>query len=245
MERGSCPGGKNEVDIIVPVLNERESIEEFCLRIEKEGFANSLIFVDNASTDGTAEWIASIPSARLIRHSRNLGYGASIRDGLAASRGRKAVIIDADLEYPPEAIPELLLALETHPVVYGSRFLAETPPEMPRLRRLGNHVISAVFNLLFRQHTSDFYTGVKALRREAIDCLDLRQNGFEHVVEMGAQLVRAGFRIAEIPVAYRLRSRGTSKMKHIPETLKYIWYISLYRCGWKSSASGRRERGVR
>jgi hypothetical protein len=103
---------------------------------------------------------------------------------------------------------------------------------MPFLRRIGNRVVSRVFNLLFRQNTTDFYTGVKALRREALDCLSLRRDGFEHVVEMGAQLARAGFRIREIPVSYEPRARGTSKMRHLPELFKYVWFVLCYRLGF-------------
>jgi hypothetical protein len=88
-----------------------------------------------------------------------------------------------------------------------------------------------VFNLLFHQCTTDFYTGMKALRREAIDRLSLRQDGVEHVVEMGVQLARAGFRIHEIPVAYMPRSRGVSKMRHLPEILRYVWFIARYWLG--------------
>ncbi len=231
MQRARYHEREEDVAIIVPVLNEKDSVAEFYSRVEKTGFGASLVFVDNASTDGTAEFILSLPSVRLIRHDHNLGYGASIRDGIAAAHAAKIIIIDADLEYPPEVIPELLAALNLHPVVYGSRFLTGRPPAMPALRRIGNRVISAVFNLLFRQHTTDFYTGVKGLTREAISCLELKRDGFEHVVEMGVQLAQAGYCLHEIPVAYRLRTHGSSKMKHLPETLKYIWYISSYRLG--------------
>lgn len=219
------------VEIVVPVLDERETIAEFHARVERIGFASGLIFIDNASGDGTAEIIERLPGARLIRHDGNLGYGASIRDGLAASRAAKVVIIDADLEYPPEAIPELAAALDRHAVVYGSRFSSGPPHGMPFLRRVGNRVVTRVFNLLFRQSTTDLYTGAKALRREAIDGLRLTRNGFEHVVEMSAQLAAAGFRIHDLSVVYTPRSRGVSKMRHLPELLKCVWLIARHRMG--------------
>jgi glycosyltransferase involved in cell wall biosynthesis len=216
------------VAVVVPVLDERESIPEFYRRVSRLGYASSLVFVDNASRDGTAELVAGLEGVRLIRHERNLGYGASIRDGLAANRADRVVVIDADLEYPPEAIPDLLRALEQYPVVYGSRFLGSDPPDMPLARRWGNRLVSGLFNLLFDQSTTDFYTGVKALRREVIEQLALSRDGFEHVVELGAQLSRAGHRIHEIPVVYTPRARGRSKMRHLPEILKYLGYIAAY-----------------
>jgi glycosyltransferase involved in cell wall biosynthesis len=219
---------KHAVDVVVPVYNEEACVEEFYARVARLGFAESLVFVDNASTDRTLAILEQCSGVRIFRHQTNEGYGASIRDGLAASQAECVIIIDADLEYPPEAIPELLAALNRQPVVYGSRFLGTHQPDMPLFRRVGNRVISAAFNCLFRQHTTDIYTGMKGLRREAIRTLDLRQNGFEHVVELGAQLARAGYTIAEIPVTYTPRSRGVSKMRHIPETLKYVWYVTGY-----------------
>ena len=232
MQDSSRTAGPLAVEIVAPVLNERDSIEDFCVRVERIGYVGGLICVDNASSDGTLELLEKMPGVRVIRHNRNLGYGASIRDGIAATRSARVVIIDADLEYPPEIISELVAALDRHPVVYGSRFLSSRPPDMPLLRRLGNRIVSSVFNLFFQQSTTDFYTGVKALRREAIDCLRLSRNGFEHVVEMGAQLTRAGFHICEIPVSYEPRTRGVSKMRHLPELLKYVWFIARYRLGF-------------
>ncbi len=230
------------LEVVVPVLNEIESIGEFFERVERIGCASAIIFVDNASRDGTVEYLQGLPGARIIRHERNLGYGASIRDGLAATRAAKVIIIDADLEYPPEIIPSLSAALDTYAVVYGSRFLTAGAPDMPLVRRLGNRAVSSIFSRLFGQNTTDFYTGVKGLRREAIDRLHLVQNGVEHVVEMGVQLARAGYSIREIPVDYVPRSRGTSKMRHLPEMLKYLWFITGYRLGLDvRRGSGRRE----
>jgi glycosyltransferase involved in cell wall biosynthesis len=216
------------IDIVVPVLNESASVEEFYARVARLGLGKSLVFVDNASTDDTVQKIQRMPGVRLVRHATNEGYGASLRDGMLAGTAPRIVIIDADLEYPPESIPAMLTALERETVVYGSRFLGADRPDMPLFRRIGNRVISGVFNLLFHQHTTDFYTGMKALRREALSGIVLHQNGFEHVVELGAKLACEGHTISEIAVAYTPRSRGVSKMKHLPETLKYVWFVTRY-----------------
>jgi glycosyltransferase involved in cell wall biosynthesis len=216
------------VDIVVPIFNEEACVNEFYDRVARLGHADALIFVDNASTDGTLDILKPRPGVRIIQHVLNEGYGASIRDGIAASDAERVIIIDADLEYPPEAILQLLDTLDQHAVVYGSRFLAQKTPDMPLLRRVGNRVISSVFNLLFRQRITDLYTGIKGLRRDALCGLALRQKGFEHVIELSAQLARAGYQIYEVPVTYTPRSSGTSKMRHIPETLKYIWYVIGY-----------------
>jgi glycosyltransferase involved in cell wall biosynthesis len=222
------PQGARSVAIVVPVFNEEACVQEFYERVARLGYAESLVFVDNASTDGTVALLEGLPGVRVIRHAVNEGYGASIRDGIAACDAERVIIIDADLEYPPESIPQLLAALERDSVVYGSRFLQDRPPGMPLFRRVGNRLISGMFNLLFGQRTTDFYTGMKGLRRDALADLQLTQPGFEHVIELGVQLARAGHDIHEIPVIYTPRTRGVSKMRHIPETLKYLWYVTRY-----------------
>ncbi len=214
------------LDIIVPVFNEEESIDEFHDRMARLALADALLFVDNASTDGTVARITRHGS-RLLRHARNEGYGASIRHGIAASDGERIVIIDADLEYPPEAVPAIVVALDRHPVVYASRFLG-APPEMAPLRRAGNHVVSRLFNVLYRQHTTDLYTGMKGLRRAALPLGNLRRDGFEHCVELAALITLEGHRIHDIPVVYRPRQRGRSKMRHVPETAKLLAYLVRY-----------------
>jgi len=215
------------LDIIVPVLNEEASIDEFHERIARLGYAGAVLYVDNASTDGTIGRIER-HRARLLRHARNEGYGASIRDGIAATRGELIVIIDADLEYPPEAIPALIEALHTHPVVYASRFLGARPPDMPLARRAGNRAATALCNVLFGQRTTDLQTGMKGLRRSALPLDQLRRDGFEHTIELAALITLADHRIHEVAVEYRPRNRGRSKMHHVPEGVKLITHLLSY-----------------
>ena len=99
------------VDVVVPVLNEREMLPRFLDRVDSLGLPLHLIFVDNGSVDGTLECLTTRPEITVIAHGRNLGYGRSLADGLSASKADRVIIIDADGEYPPEAIP-LLLGLD-------------------------------------------------------------------------------------------------------------------------------------
>ena len=91
--------------------------------------------------------------------------------------------------------------------------------------KMRQRLISVVFNTFFRQATTDLYTGMKALRRDALDSLTLHRDGFEHVAEMGVQLAQAGHHIYEIPVKYAPRASGVSKMRHLRETVNYVWYV--------------------
>lgn len=213
---------ESAVDVVVPVLNEVEMLPAFLARAAALDARLNLIFVDNGSTDGTLDLLRATPGIKLIEHGRNLGYGRSLADGLLAAQAERVVIIDADCEYPPEAIPALLQALETAPAVYASRFLGGGRVDMSALRRSGNRFLSAVFNALYGQGLTDLYTGMKALRRGAYAGMPFARPGFEHVVELAAGLALRGHRIAEVAVAYTPRSTGRSKMRHLPELLKAL-----------------------
>lgn len=220
---------RRPIDIVVPVLNEADNVDEFIARVARQGLGEALIFVDNGSTDGTLERLARHPEVTVIRHARNEGYGASIRDGIRAGCGEKILIIDADLEYPPEALPALAAALDRAPVVYASRFRGGAPAAMPLARRLGNAAFTALFNRLFGQHTTDLYTGMKGLRRDAVPLHRLRRRGFEHAAELSALAALSGHHIEEIAVTYTPRARGRSKMRHLPEALKLVAALIGYR----------------
>lgn len=220
-------------DVIIPVYNEHENLPPLLQRLHALPNANQLniIFVDNASTDGSAEYLAALSDIVLIRHSSNLGYGASLRSGMRAAQTERWIILDADGEYPPECIPVLLQTLESRPVVYASRLLGKSSSVvgMPFLQRMGNVVISSAFSVLFQQQVSDLYTGCKALRRDCMTNMDLQRDGFEQVLELAVKLTQRGIDITEISVDFSPRQRGASKMSHVAETAKYFFWLLRYR----------------
>ncbi|HSC76434.1 MAG TPA: glycosyltransferase family 2 protein [Pseudomonadales bacterium] len=221
-------------DIIVPVRNEQENLPQLLARLRAlPDFSFwHLVFVDNASTDNSAAFIESIPGITLIRHPYNMGYGASLRSGIAAAQTDRIVIIDADCEYPPECIPLLLSELEEHAIVYASRLIGKNSARqagMLPIKWWGNRVISSAYNVLFSQHVTDLYTGCKALQRQCLKNIVLQRDGFEQVLELAAKLSARGYAIAEIAVDFVPRSHGESKMSHISETIKYFFWLLLYR----------------
>jgi glycosyltransferase involved in cell wall biosynthesis len=211
------------VDIVIPVFNEAATVRELCARLRAVCPEAQLVFVDNGSTDGTLEMLEKLPDVRLIRHVCDLGYGRSLLDGIAASNGERIVMIDADLEYFPEDVPAIVDALESAPAVYGSRFLGRAANRrvMPLFRRIGNGVVTGLFNLLFGQRLTDLYTGLRGVRRSTLPTDNLSRDGFEIVLELAALLSAAGHRIIEVPIRYEPRTAGRSKMRHIPEFLKF------------------------
>lgn len=224
------------IDVIVPVFNEAEILEHFYQRISALGLPLNLIFVDNASSDDSVNIIQGFPGTTLIQHDSNEGYGGSLIDGMNSSCGDTIIIIDADCEYPPEAIPDILEALETSDVVYTSRLLIQPPPNMPWLKSLGNKLISGLYNVLFGQSTTDLYTGCKGYKRSAIEGLPFKRKGFEHVLELACLLARRGYRIVDVPVKFEPRSTGSSKMSHVSETLKFLMLILFYAATTRNQA---------
>jgi len=221
-------------DIIVPVRNEQDNLPMLWTRLTAlpEFPSWNIIFIDNASTDNSVAFIENIPEATLIRHEQDRGYGASLRNGMAAAITGKLVIIDADCEYPPESIPMLLEQLDSYPVVYASRLFGKRTAKqagMPTIKWLGNRLISSAYNSLFSQQTTDLYTGCKAMRRECLKKICLQRNGFEHVLELAVKLAALGYAIKEIPVDFSPRAAGRSKMSHVSETIKFFLFLFWYK----------------
>ena len=216
------------VDVIVPVYNEEAALPAFHRRLTGLDLPVRPIYIDNGSTDGSLRLLHSFAGAVVIEHATNEGYGASLRDGIRRATAERIVIIDADCEYPPEAIPEMVSRLDQADVVYASRFLEPQQTRMGWLKVFGNWVITRLFNLLFQQQLTDLYTGAKAFRREVVADLPMEQNGFEHVLEVAARLARADCRFAEVHVTFAPRATGVSKMSHLSETIKYMYYLGRY-----------------
>ena len=116
------------VDVIIPVYNEEKILPSFYQRLMALPIALHPIFIDNASTDNSLQIIKAFPGATVIEHRHNEGYGASLRDGIRSAKADRIVIIDADCEYPPEAIPEMVRRLDDCAIIYASRFLKINKP---------------------------------------------------------------------------------------------------------------------
>lgn len=217
-----------QADIIVPVYNEAEILPRFYERITSLGLDLNLIFIDNASNDDSVAIIDSFDNVQLIRHSTNEGYGSSLIDGMRTCTNDNIIIIDADCEYPPEAIANILTALEGNDIVYTSRLLNGNTAKMPFLKYTGNRIISGLFNTLFGQNTTDLYTGCKGFKRHCLEGIDFKRMGFEHVLEFACLLSRQGYKIVDVPVVFEPRHTGSSKMKHLSETSKFLSLLIYY-----------------
>jgi glycosyltransferase involved in cell wall biosynthesis len=229
----------DSVDVVIPIFNEAATVAELHARLRAAHPGARVIFVDNGSTDGTLGAIERLTEVTLIRHEQNLGYGRSLLDGIAAGSGERIVMIDADLEYLPEDVPAIVNALDFAPAVYGSRFLGRGASDcpMPVVRKVGNQVVTTLFNVLFHQRLTDLYTGLRGVQRRALPEGGLTRQGFDLVLELAARLAVEGERIAEVPVRYEPRTKGESKMRHVPEFLKFARLLVELRLQQRPSVS--------
>ena len=218
------------LSIIIPVYNERTTLEEIVQRVQtvdltvnRDGanplldgplpLERELVIVDDGSTDGTRDildrWRAKPKANRkIIYHERNSGKGAALRTGFQHATGDVMIVQDADLEYDPRDYVKLLdpLLEGRAPVVYGSRFMGGPRASMSLTHTWGNKMLTLFTNLLFGTALTDMETCYKCFRRDVIDGMTLRSRTFEIEPEITAKILKRGYTIFEVPISYYGRS---------------------------------------
>ena len=200
------------VSFLIPAYNEEATIGEVLERIGALGLDAQLVVVDDGSRDRTAE-IAEQHGATVIRQA-NAGKGAAIRAAIAAIDGDIAVIQDADMEYDPAEVPELIepILRGFADVVYGSRLRGGKPQRAYLFWHLvGNRFLSLLTSVLYNTTLSDMETGYKAFRADVLRSLDLRENRFGIEPEITAKICKRRLRIYELPISYYGRSYAEGK----------------------------------
>jgi dolichol-phosphate hexosyltransferase len=222
------------VSILMPVYNEAATVEEAIREVVEAQLpaAVELIVVDDGSTDGTRELLESRTwpdNVSVVMHEQNRGKGAAVRTALGHASGDFSAIFDADLEYDPNDLNQLLeplLAGEAN-AVFGTRaFAGHTSHSF--LYVLGNRVVTLFCNVLFNVYIGDIMTCHKAIETELFKTLGLRANGFTIEPEITARLLQAGERIFEVPVRYRARTHPEGKKLTSKDGLLVIG--TLVRC---------------
>jgi glycosyltransferase involved in cell wall biosynthesis len=230
----------------MPVYDERDRVERAIRSVTQADIpvAFELIVVDDGSTDGTTDILDSTawPDSVTVLHlPRNQGKGAAVRAALESARGEFAAIFDADLEYSPEDLPELLAPLlegEAN-AVFGVRvFNGHTSHSF--LYVLGNRFVTLATNVLFNVYIGDLMTCHKAMRTDLFRSLDLRASGFTIEPEIAARLVQRGERIFEVPVQYRARRSEEGKKLTWVDGLRVV--ATLLHCRFSQPAARRPER---
>ena len=220
-----------KLSVIIPAYNERDTIAETIARVRASPVPKEIIIVDDASSDGTAEVIASLAGddLKLLRQPTNQGKGAAIRRAVSEVAGDIVLIQDADLEYDPADYPALIapiLAGEAS-VVYGTR-----APRFQGMRwphRIFNWIAALLANLLYRARITDEATCYKVFRTDVLRSLPLKCQRFEFCPEVTARVRKRGLSIREVPVTYQARSVGAGKKIRWWDGLVALWTLVKYR----------------
>jgi glycosyltransferase involved in cell wall biosynthesis len=227
-----------ELTILMPCLNEAETIAT-CIDkahgfLARSGVAGEILIADNGSSDGSVEY-ALARGARVIAVTER-GYGAALRAGIAAARGRYVIIGDADDSYDFSRLESFLAKLrEGSDLVMGNRFAGGIAPgAMPLLHRyLGNPVLSLIGRMFFRSGIGDFHCGLRGLRRDAILALDLRTSGMEFASEMVVRAALNGLVLAEVPTT--LAVDGRSRPPHLrtwSDGWRHLRFLLMFSPRW-------------
>lgn len=199
------------VALIIPALNEADSLGRL-LTESKLSRAQQLIVVDNGSTDQTAE-IAREHGALVVQEPRR-GYGYACAAGAAMANCDILAFMDADGSFVPEELPRLVAPIEEQKaeLVLGSRLINDLPPgTMPPHQLYGNRFVARIINKLFALSLTDLGP-FRALPKDVLDSLEMRELTYGWTVEMMVKVARRGSRIVEVPVTYRERFAGKSKI---------------------------------
>ncbi len=203
--------GVGDVSIIIPTLNEQESIG-ILLQSLQEVSAREVIVIDGGSVDRTVEFAHHF-GARVIHEPRS-GYGQACLTGAYAATGKVVVFMDGDGADNPAHINELLEAIldATADMTLGSRFLGEMEPgAMPWHQKMGNRLIAWLIGIRCGVVLTDL-SPLRAVNRRMLIDLDMREMTFGWTAEMTIKAIHNGWRIKEIPVNHRPRLGGKSKI---------------------------------
>ena len=228
---------KPSVSVIIPLYNEERTIGQCidqCAEVmEGEGYDYEILVVDDGSTDDSHSVARRAMLGRrdrihLLRHSSNLGKGSAVYT--AANRASKDILVihDADLEYPPSQIPELIAPITRgeYDVVYGSRFLGRADGMSPS-HRLGNWLLTTATNILFRTAFTDVMTGHKVFANRAFHEMRTKTARFTFEVECTSLAVMGNFNIAEVPAEYQARDNGGAKIRWTDGLTCLAWLVGF------------------
>ena len=204
------------VSVVIPTLNEAGSILETVTTINKElAYPKEIIIVDGNSTDGTKEIIKDTNFCKLIVEPRR-GYGLALRTGIKHAKGDVVVMVDGDGTYDVKHINLLIDTLIRNDAeLCQATRMYDLRKAMGFTNFVANKIITFCFDFFYSQFLSDSQSGFRAISRSALEKVELYEDDMAFATEMLVQFAKKGFKMVEVPLAYRTRKYGRPKMRRI------------------------------
>lgn len=229
---------EHKASIIIPVYDEKRTIENFCKKIKKtfQGISLKYIFIDDGSQDGSTEWLENNlinlfghNNLEFIKLDKNYGKGYSIQKGIEKIEGDYALFIDSDLEYEPGDLLQMYNVIKENneiKVLYGSRNLgAKTQLRRYFLNAIAVKINTWIFNFLFKQHLTDLHTGSKIIKTDLLKKIKLTANGFGLEIDMSSEISKENINIFEYGISYYERSVEEGKKITLIDGILSYFYL--------------------
>jgi hypothetical protein len=221
-QANSAPGGRPTVSVVVPALNEADSIGWVLENIPP--WVNEVVLVDGLSIDRTEVVARTLVPNLVVVHQRSRGKGAALRAGFQAARGDIVAMIDADGSTDPRELDRFVDALVAGAdFVKGSREMAAGGSvDFTFVRRAGNLCFVKLANAMYGTHFTDLLYGYCAFWRECLDDLQLSADGFEIETQLVVNAVKAGLTVAEVPSVELERRAGASNLNAFSDGMRIL-----------------------
>jgi glycosyltransferase involved in cell wall biosynthesis len=223
------------LSVVIPAYNEEATLCGVVQRVLSIPHLLEIVVVDDCSTDNTgalAEELARMhPKIRVVRHKTNGGKTAALKTGFALTTGDIVIVQDADLEYNPAEIAEVIAPIleGDADVVYGSRFLVRKAARVLYFYHyLANKGLTFLSNLFTNVNLTDVETGYKAFRGEIIRNMIITSSGFGFEIEVTAKVAKLRCAMYEVPISYHGRTYQEGKKIGFTDGIAALWYIAKF-----------------
>jgi glycosyltransferase involved in cell wall biosynthesis len=235
---------ENKLSVVIPAYNEETTIYDVVKKVSKISYLLEIIIVDDASTDNTSlistELSKKDSRIKYIRLPQNSGKTEALKAGFAISRGEIVIVQDADLEYDPAEIFNVIEPIleGKADVVYGSRFMVKKATRVLYFYHyLANKFLTFLSNCLTNLNMTDVETCYKAFNGEIIRNMVIKSTGFGFEIEVTAKIAKLKCRVFEVPISYYGRTYEEGKKIGLKDGIAALWYVLKFNvfCSLKQS----------